>query len=361
MNERFGLLQRLAITQPIIQAPMAGIATPALAAAVCEAGGLGSLGLAGTSPNAAWEIVRDLTTRTARSFALNLFCAPSPTRDTARESAWIERLTPHFPQFGSVPPVWLEPAFRPSPIDEEMLKLLLEVSPRAVSFHLGLPARDVIATLKWAGIVVMATATSVERALEAEAAGADAVVAQGIAAGGHRGLFSATDEDEQLVTRELVEQLVPRLAIPVIAAGGIMDGADLAAMLRIGAAAGQLGTAFLGCPEAQLPPGYRAALFDEQSTTEITRGLSGWPARAISNRLTAIGRGVPARQVPAFPLPLTLSRALAAAAAEAGESGYGIFWAGAELRRLRALPASELMQALVKELEADRSAATINA
>ena len=345
---RHKLLARIGITHPILQAPMAGFATPALAAAVSDSGGLGALGLAPLPVEAARPLIAELASRTDRPFGLNLFCAPSPRRDPDREAAWLERLRPAFEALGTAPPERLEPPFGPSLADPAMLKLLLETKPALVSFHLGLPEADALAALRQAGIVAIATATSLEEARRVEAAGFDAVVAQGIEAGGHRGIFDPDAEDAQLPTLELVRTLARLLSIPVIAAGGIMDGADIARMLRAGAAATQLGTAFLCCPETNGHRDYRAAMLRHCDGTILTRAITGRPARAVANALSAIGADAPPESVPPFPLPAMASRALSAAAASRPD--YAALWAGTGIGRARAMPAAVLMQMLVAEL-----------
>jgi nitronate monooxygenase len=348
---RHRLLARLGITQPILQAPMAGIATPALAAVVSEAGGLGSLGFGPTSAEAARTLLAELAARTRRPFGVNLFCAPSPRRDVDKEAAWLDHLRPAFEAFGAAPPERLSPRFGPSLADPAMLPLLLETRPALVSFHLGLPGAEAVAALKQAGIAVIATATSFDEARQVEAAGFDAVVAQGIQAGGHRGIFDPDAEDSRLGTLALVQQLVPHLTIPVIAAGGIMDGAGIATMLRAGAAAAQLGTAFLCCPETTGHMEYRAAMLRQSSGTVLTSAITGRPARAIANGLTALVADMPPRDITDFPLPFSASGALVSAAAEAHRPGYAALWAGTGMSRARALPAAALMERLMMELE----------
>jgi nitronate monooxygenase len=341
------LLARLGVSHPILQAPMAGVATPALAAAVSEAGGLGSLGLGPISAAGARTLLAEMRMRTDRPFGVNLFCAPSPPRDAAKEAAWLERLRPAFETFGAEPPERLEPPFGSSLADPEMLPLLLDTKPALVSFHMGLPEALVVTALRRAGIVLIATATSLAEALQVERGGFDAVVAQGIEAGGHRGVFDPDADDARLHTLDLVRMVTPRLSIPVIAAGGVMDGSDIAKMLRAGAAAAQLGTAFLCCPEASGHDLYRAAIQAGEGTV-LTRAVTGRPARAVANALSALAGDAPPGEIPAFPLPAAASRALAAAAAP--RSDYSALWAGTGLAHARAMPAAALMQALVAEL-----------
>jgi len=234
--------------------------------------------------------------------------------------------------------------------------MLLEERPHVVSFHFGLPASAKIAALHDAGIVLLATATSVEEGERVAAAGIDAIVAQGIEAGGHRGVFDPTASDEQLGTLALVRLLVREMPVPVIAAGGIMDGAGIVAALALGAQAAQLGTAFLTTLESAADSADRAALLSRQSRTTFTSGVSGRLARAIENPLTIIGQNPACPPVPDFPLPFAACKALNAAAQAHGTSEFAVRWAGQAVRLSRAMPAADLVATLVREsLDAVRS------
>jgi nitronate monooxygenase len=220
-----------------------------------------------------------------------------------------------------------------------------------VSFHFGLPADDRIAALREAGIVLLATATSIAEARTAAAAGVDAVVAQGYEAGGHRGVFDPLEHDDRLSTLALTRLLVKRIDVPVIAAGGIMDGAGISAALRLGASAAQLGTAFIACPESAADAGYRAALSgDSANHTVMTSAISGRPARCLRNEFTRLGAEVTARDIPAYPIAYDAGKALHAAAKAAGEFGYGAQLAGQGAPLARALPAAELVARLAEEI-----------
>jgi nitronate monooxygenase len=359
LPQRHPLLARLGMAHPILQAPMAGIATPALAAAVSDAGGLGALGFGPSSADAARPLLAELAARTSRPFGVNLFCAPPPPRDAAKEAAWLERLRPGFEALGAAPPERLESPFGPSLADPAMLPLLLEARPALVSFHLGLPEPAAVAALRHAGIAVIATATNLVEARQIEAAGFDAIVAQGIEAGGHRGMFEPDAVDPQLGTQELVRTLARHLSIPIVAAGGIMDGAQIADLLAAGAAAAQLGTAFLCCSETTGHLNYRAAMLRQSNGTVLTRAITGRPARAIANGLSALGDNICDKDIPAFPLPFTTSKALVSAAAAAHRPGFAILWAGTGMGRARALPAAALMRTLVTELERTEQLRTI--
>lgn len=339
---------------PLVQAPMAGVATPAMAAAVSNAGGLGSLGIAGATPGATRELIREVRSLTDRPFQVNVFCHRPPVPDPEREAAWIARLAPVFAEYGGEPPPRLAPVYGSFVDDEEKLAVLLEEKPPIVSFHFGLPSAAALAALKAAGIALFATATSRAEARALEAAGVDAIVAQGYEAGGHRGVFDPAAPDDRLGTLALTRLLVTYAKVPVIAAGGIMDGAGIAAALSLGASAAQLGTAFVACPESAADAAYRAALLAPGAHTVMTAAISGRPARCLSNRFTALAAHVPREAIPAFPIAYDAGKALHAAARERGETGFGAQWAGQGAPLARALPAAELMARLVEELERTR-------
>ncbi len=233
-----------------------------------------------------------------------------------------------------------------------MLAMLVAERPQIVSFHFGLPAAARIRALRDAGIVLLASATSAVEAHALQAAGIDAVVAQGYEAGGHRGVFDPGAQDDCLGTLALTRVLARTLDIPVIAAGGIMDGAGIAAALALGAAAAQLGTAFIACPESAADAGFRQALASGAAHhTVMTRAISGRPARCLSNAFTALAAGVEGRRIPDYPIAYDAGKALNAAAKAAGDSGYGAQWAGQGAPLARpGLPAAELVEILAGEL-----------
>ena len=231
------LLELLDIDHPIIRAPMAGISTPAMAAAVSEAGGLGSTGVGAVNAEAAAEMIAAVRARSNRSLNVNLFCHQPATADARREAAWLARLRPEFDRVGAEPPAVLREIYKSFREDEDMLATLLAARPKVVSFHFGLPAPDWVRAMREAGIVLLGSATNLREAQLAASAGVHAIVAQGYEAGGHRGMFDPDGEDSQLGTIALTRLLVRELDVPVIAAGGIMDGAGIAAVLRLGASA----------------------------------------------------------------------------------------------------------------------------
>jgi len=346
------LLDRLGIRLPIIQAPMAGISSPAMAAAVSEAGGLGSIGVGAVNAGQARAMIEAVRERTSRPFNVNLFCHRPAIANAAVEQAWIARMRPAFEALGASPPAALAEIYRSFVVDEEMLGMLLETHPAIVSLHFGLLPDVTLRALRDAGILLFATATSLAEAHRIEAAGIDAIVAQGWEAGGHRGMFDPDAPDDQLGTLALTRLLARDTRLPVIAAGGIMDGAGIAAALGLGAAAAQLGTAFVGCDESLADDGYRAALAgDAARHTSMTRAISGRPARSLANRFTALGATVADEAVPAYPIAYDLGKALHAAGKARGEYGYGAQWAGQGAPLARVMPAAELVATLARELD----------
>lgn len=348
------LLERIGIDLPIIQAPMAGTSTPALAAAVCEAGGLGSLGVGATDAAGARAMIEALQARTARPFNVNLFVHKTPMPNPAQEAAWLAALAAEFRAFDAEPPKALRPIYASFAEDDAMLATLLDTRPAVVSFHFGLPDAARIAALKGMGAVLLSTATSLDEARAAKAAGVDVVVAQGYEAGGHRGVFDPDAVDDRLGTLALTRILVKQAGLPVVAADGIMDGAGIAAALKLGAVAAQLGTAFIGCPESAANQGYRDALAGPAAHhTVMTRAISGRPARCLPNRFTA-WEAAHDISPPGYPIAYDAGKALNAAALAKGEAGFGAQWAGQGAPLARALPAAELVRLLADELAAAR-------
>jgi len=353
MPELHPLFARLGLRQPILLAPMAGTASPTLSAAVSEAGGLGGLGLVAFDPDGAAAEIAAHRAQSAGPINANFFCHRRAPSDPARDRAWAERLRPVFAGFGAEPPGTLRELYATLPGNAAMLEMLLDIRPEVVSVHLGLPAPEDVARLKAAGIVLFASATSLPEALAAEAAGFDAVVAQGWEAGGHRGVFDENGPDDRLGTLALTRLLARRLSIPVIATGGIMDGAGIAAALELGAAAAQLGTAFVACPESRADDAYRAALAGEGAYhTVMIRAISGRPSRCLGNRFAAWAAEVPDAEVPAYPFAYDAGKALIAAAKAAGDGGWGSHWAGQGAPLSRPMPAAELVATLAEELAA---------
>ncbi|MFO4610879.1 nitronate monooxygenase [Klebsiella quasipneumoniae subsp. quasipneumoniae] len=353
MNEepmQNSLLSLLDIDYPLIQAPMAGVSTPALAAAVSHAGALGSLGLGASSVAQAEAMIVATRQLTDRPFNVNLFCHAPPRRDARREADWAETLRPHFTRFGSIPPASLREIYQTFIGHTAMLELLLDLSPAVVSFHFGLPEREAIQRLRQQGILTLATATSLKEAQVIEQQGIDVVVAQGFEAGGHRGIFDPQEPDAQMSTFTLVQHLRRRLTIPVVAAGGIMDGAGIASVMQVGAQGAQLGTAFLLCPESAADAGYRAAIANSiDGRTVLTSAISGRPARCLANTFCAVGEACPVSAVPDYPLAYDIGKALAAAAKAQGVHEYGAHWAGQGVGLIRECDAASLVRQLAAE------------
>jgi nitronate monooxygenase len=350
------VLERLGLDIPLVQAPMAGTSTPELAAAVCNAGALGSIAVGATDAAGAGDMIARVRAHTLRAFNVNLFVHAAPVADAEREAGWIDALRSLFAEFGAEPPEALRPIYRSFAEDAEMLALLVEQAPPVVSFHFGLPPADAIRALRERGVLLVATATNIDEARAIAAAGIDAIVAQGIEAGGHRGMFDPAAPDDALGTMALTRLLVRDGALPVIAAGGIMDGAGIAAALALGAVAAQLGTAFVGCPESSADDAYRAALTGPGAWhTVLTPLVSGRPARALANRFTALKAQLGNHQVPDYPIAYDAGKALNAAAKARGEHGFGAQWAGQGAPLARALPAAQLVATLRAELEAVRT------
>lgn len=345
------ITELLAIEQPIIQAPMLGVSTPQLAAAVSNAGGLGSISLAASTPEQGRALITELRGLTAKPFNINLFCHRPAPLDAQAQAAWLEHLRPFFGEFGATPPSELREIYRSFVADAGMQAMLLEERPAVVSFHFGLPPQPCIDALKGAGIRLLACVTSVAEAGLAEAAGVDALVAQGIEAGGHRGLFEPEQGDPGIGTLALVRVLAARSQLPLIAAGGIMDGAGINAALALGAAGVQMGTAFVLCPETLTNAAYRAALKGEKAyRTQVTAAMSGRPARGLPNRVfDEIGAaGAPA--LPGYSYTYDATKALQAAAVAKGSHDFAAQWAGQGAPLARELPAAELVALLVREM-----------
>lgn len=345
------LTERLGLSTPVIQAPMAGVTTPALAAAAANAGALGFLGVGAMTPPAASKAIADTRALTQRPFGVNVFCHVPAVANAQAEAAWLSYLAPVFREFGAEPPASLGEIYKSFVQDDAMLDVFVTQRPAVVSFHFGLPDASRIRALRDAGIYLMASATSLEEALRIQDAGIDAVVAQGYEAGGHRGVFDPQARDERLGTLALTRLLARHLRIPVVAAGGIMDGAGIAAVLALGAQAAQLGTAFVACPESSADAAFRAALTDPGAVTAMTAAISGRRARGLYNRLMRLGEAPDSPPVPDYPIAYDAGKALNAAAKARGNSDFAAQWAGQAVRLSRALPAGELVAVLTDELE----------
>jgi nitronate monooxygenase len=343
------LIDLVRIELPIVQAPMAGAMDFKLAARVSEAGGLGSLPCAILNGAQIRDQVERLRRITAKPFNLNFFCHAPSRPNNARETAWRDRLAPYYRELG-LDPAAPAPSSDRVPFNDDLCGLVLEIEPKVVSFHFGLPEAALVARLKAAGVIILCSATTVAEARQVAAGGADAVIAQGFEAGGHRGMFLSDDLGSQVGTLALVPQIVDAVAVPVIASGGITDARGIAAAFALGAAGVQIGTGFLFCPEAKISPPYRAALAAArgQHATAVTNVFSGRPARSMVNRLVR-EVGPLSDLAPQFPLAGGAVAPLRARAEQNGAADFTSLWSGQAAPLGRAMPATELTRRLAEE------------
>lgn len=353
--------QDLGLRHPIVQAPMAGGATtPELVSAVSEAGGLGMLAAALLSPAAIAQNAAAIRQRTARPFGINLFVLPSPfpAPDPAVVAQALDWLAPRYAALGAALPDVAAPGWRWCEDFDSQLEATIAAAPAVASFTFGIVGRASVDRLHAAGSRVIGTATTVAEARAWQDVGADAVVAQGYEAGAHRGTFLGEVEDSLIGTLPLVRACVQAVAIPVLAAGGIMDGAGIAAALALGAQAAQLGTAFLVCDECRIPAPHRAALLAARgrpADTRITRLFSGRHARGLVNDYMQALRHLES-QVPTYPVLNALTGPLRQAAAAQGDAGQLSLWAGQGVGQVRPMPAGQLVETLARELAPRRPA-----
>jgi len=348
------LLELLAIDIPLIQAPMVGVSNPGLAAAVSSAGALGSLGLGGGSPVALGALANELGSAAKSPINFNFFVHAAPESKPDLEAAWLAQLSPLFHALGSTPPTTIAAPYGSFDDNPATLPALLELEPCVVSFHFGLPKAATMSALKAAGCVVMGCATSALEALALEQGGADIIIAQGWEAGGHRGHFlKPVSHGKPLSTEALLPEVCSAASVPVLAAGGIADGAAAARALTLGAAGVQLGTAFVSCPESSAGQAYRNALTDPQVQTLMTPVFSGREARGLQNEVTKLLH-TNADQVPDYPVAYTAGKALAAAAEHTNNEqqikNYSPMWAGDAFRSNRPMPAAQLVETVSAEL-----------
>ena len=339
------LIELLGIELPIIQAPMAGATGAAMAVAVSESGGLGSLPCALLTPGRARAEIGTIRQRSSRPLNVNFFCHSVPEPDPEREETWKSRLASYHAELGIDPSSGM-PARDRAPFDDEMCDVVEEFGPEVVSFHFGLPEPRLLDRVKALGCRVLGSATTVAEARWLAARGCDAVIAQGYEAGGHRGMFLTDTVDSQPGTMALIPQVVDAVDVPVVAAGGIADGRGIAAAFVLGAAGVQIGTAYLPSAESTISGLHRAALEEARDdATVLTNVFTGRPARGLANRIVReIGPMSP--DAPAFP---TAGRAMASirAAAEAtGSSEFSPLWSGQAASLSRPGSAAELTRAL---------------
>jgi nitronate monooxygenase len=343
-------LQRfLGIELPIIQAPMAGVQGSALAVAVSNAGGLGSLPCAMLSPEAMRRELAAIQAQTDKPFNVNFFCHTPPEFSTERETAWRAALSPYFEAFGIDPGTVAAGPGR-APFSYEAADVLEELKPPVVSFHFGLPAAGLLDRVRAWGAKVLSSATTVDEALWLEAHGCDAIIAQGLEAGGHRGHFLSDDLTAQVGTFALLPQIVQAVKVPVIAAGGIADASGVAAAMKLGAAGAQVGTAYLLCPESTTSAVHRAALKSAAARhTALTNLFSGRPARGIVNRaMRELGPMSPV--APEFPLAASAIAPLRAKAESLGRGDFSPLWSGQNANGCREISAADLTRELAAPL-----------
>ena len=333
------------VEKPIIQAPMAGVQDYRLAAAVSNAGGLGSLPCAMLGAEALREELKALNEATSKPYNLNFFAHTPPEPNPQQEANWRQALAPYYKEFG-IDPASITAGPGRMPFNEESAAIVEEFHPAVVSFHFGLPEQELLERVKKAGAKVLSTATTVDEALWLEQHGADAIIAQGLEAGGHRGIFLTKDMTTQMGTFALLPQIVAAVKIPVIAAGGIATAEGVRAALDLGAVATQIGTAFMLCPEATTKPLHREALKSPAARhTAITNLFSGGPARGIVNRVMR-ELGPVCDQAPAFPLATNAIAPLRAAGEAAGTGDFSPLWSGQNASGCREIPAGVLVEEL---------------
>jgi len=346
---RVKLQEALGIDLPIIQAPLAGVQDARLAVAVSNAGGLGSLPCAMLDADGIRRELDAIIRQSVKPYNVNFFCHPRPRRHAAREESWRNALAPYYLELGldaaTVPFVEERVPFGP-----EAAEILDDFRPPVVSFHFGLPSRDLLDRVRRWGSTILSSATTVEEAVWLEERGVDIVIAQGIEAGGHRGMFLTEDPGTQLPTLALLERILDAVDLPVVAAGGIADAEAVAEAMARGAAGAQVGTAYLLCTEATTSPAHRRALLsDAGRRTAVTNLFTGRPARGIVNRLMR-ELGPMSDLVPEFPLAAALVSPLRAKAEAQGLADFSPLWAGTDVSGCREVPAAQLTAELAAGL-----------
>src|SRR3954468_13147175 len=343
------LADLLGIELPIIQAPMAGAPASAMGVAVLNAGGLGSIGCATLGSEALRKELTAIKAQTTRPYNVNFFCHVPPVEDAARESAWRAKLAPHYQKYG-IDANRIAAGPGRSPFTSDAADLLEDIRPSVVSFHFGLPPADLLERVKSLGAKILASATTVKEALWLEARGVHAIIAQGVEAGGHRGIFLSDDLTTQVGTFALVPQIVRAVKLPVIAAGGIADAQGVGAAMALGAAAAQIGTAYLLCPEATISAIHRAALKSEAARhTALTNIFTGRPALGIMNY--AMKQLGPINgDAPAFPLATSSMAPLRAKAESEGSGDFTPLWSGQNPTGCKEVPAAQLTRELAGAL-----------
>ncbi len=339
----------LGIELPLIQAPMAGAQGSALAIAVSSAGGLGSLPCAMLNADAMRGELTKIKRETARPVNVNFFCHVPPTPSADREAGWRMALAPYYQEFG-IDAGAIPAGPGRNPFSAEAADVLSDFKPAVVSFHFGLPSAQLLACVRSWGAKILCSATTVDEARWLEAQGVDAIIAQGLEAGGHRGNFLSDDLTAQSGTFALLPQIVRTVKVPVVAAGGIADAQGVAAAMALGAAGVQIGTAYLLCPEATISAIHRAALkSDAARHTALTNLFTGRPARGIVNRVMR-ELGPISAAAPEFPLATSGIAPLRARAESQGSGDFSPLWSGQNASGCREIPAAELTRELVSAL-----------
>ncbi len=344
------LLDLIGIELPVIQAPMAGANGSAMVIAASEAGGLGSLPCAMLDAAQVRAEIVVIRQRTTRPLNINFLCHTPPKPDPDRDAAWKARLATYYAELG-LDASASAPAVNRAPFDEAMCEIVEEQKPEVVSFHFGLPDQALLRRVKASGCLVLSSATTVEEARWLEDYGCDAIIAQGYEAGAHRGMFLTDDIATQLGTLALVPQVVDAVKVPVIATGGIADGRGIAAAFALGAAAAQIGTAYLLTPESLITDLHRAAVRAAgDNHTALTNLFSGGPARGLMNRLMR-EVGPMSDQAPAYPTAGSALAPLKAKAEAAGSSDFSLLWAGQAASLGREIGSGDLTRQLAADAE----------
>jgi nitronate monooxygenase len=343
------LQQLLGTELPVIQAPMAGVQTSALAIAVSNAGGLGSLPCAMLTLDALRNELAAIKAQTTKPYNVNFFAHSPPNPDPEREARWRAVLTPYYKEYG-IDAEKIPAGPGRAPFSAEAVEILETFKPPIVSFHFGLPSTELLGRVRAVGAKILASATTVAEARWLAAQGVDAIIAQGNEAGGHRGIFLSEDLTTQVGTFALLPQIVRAVNVPVIAAGGIADATGVAAAMALGAVGVQIGTAYLLCPEATTSAVHRAALkSDAARHTAVTNVFTGRPARGIVNRIIE-ERGPISADAPAFPLATAAIAPLRAKAESQGSGDFSPLWSGQNATGCKEIPAAELTRALAAKL-----------
>ena len=344
------LIDLFEIEHPIVLAPMAGAMDAELAAEVSEAGGLGSLPCAMLTPAQLRDQFAKIRARTCKPVNVNFFCHTAPVLNNARETRWRDTLKPYYQELG-IDPSAPVPTSNRVPFDSAFCDTIEDLKPQVVSFHFGLPAADLLQRVKSAGCRVISSATTVAEAVWLEQHGADAVIAQGFEAGGHRGMFLTDNVAAQVGTFALVPQIADNVRVPVIAAGGVSDARGIAAAFALGACGVQIGTGYLHCPEAKIAAPHRTAMRSARDdATALTNLMTGRPARGFINRIMR-EVGPISDVAPEFPLAAGALAPLRAKAESMGSGDFSPMWSGQAAPLGREIAAGELTKKLAVEAQ----------